>query len=155
MGILANNLRFLRLREGLSQQALADSINLKRGNIASYEKGIAEPSIEKLLRISKRFKIDVDQLIQTDLAQESSKSAEIEESVQLTEEERLSRMQLILTQSQQMGIAVEGFVAYSAVRKNPNLEELLIDYQRITTLAQQAIEMIQELYTLALIKGSD
>ncbi|MEL7006167.1 MAG: hypothetical protein AAFN93_26080, partial [Bacteroidota bacterium] len=66
-----------------------------------------------------------------------------------------SRMQLILTQSQQMGIAVEGFVAYSAVRKNPNLEELLIDYQRITTLAQQAIEMIQELYTLALIKVSD
>ena len=51
----------------MSQEALAKGIGLKRGNIASYEKGSAEPNLNNLLKISKYFSVDIGQLIEIDL----------------------------------------------------------------------------------------
>lgn len=64
---LANNLRILRRRWGLSQMELAERLGLNRGNIASYEKGSAEPKLCNLLKISKLFKISIADLTQGDL----------------------------------------------------------------------------------------
>lgn len=52
---IASNLRLLRKLRGWSQSELAEKVNLNRGNIASYESSSAEPSICKLLRISRVF----------------------------------------------------------------------------------------------------
>lgn len=52
---IASNLRLLRKSQGWSQSELAVKVNLNRGNIASYESRSAEPSICKLLRISRLF----------------------------------------------------------------------------------------------------
>lgn len=54
---ISGNLRLLRKRQGWSQSQLAEKVNLNRGNIASYESGTAEPSICKLLRISRLFDV--------------------------------------------------------------------------------------------------
>ena len=62
------NLRAMRKRLQLSQEELASRVGLNRGNIASYEKGTAEPKICNLLRLSKFFKISVLDLTQKDLS---------------------------------------------------------------------------------------
>ncbi|OAV45450.1 helix-turn-helix domain-containing protein [Lewinella sp. 4G2] len=65
---LASNLRILRKAAGWSQSELAQRLNLNRGNIASYESGLAEPSICKTLRISKLFAVDPRDIIRRDFS---------------------------------------------------------------------------------------
>ena len=64
---LHHNLRVMRKKLRMSQEELAMQIGLNRGNIASYEKGTAEPKICNLLRIAKFFRISVLDLTQKDL----------------------------------------------------------------------------------------
>ena len=68
MSFLASNIRFLRKRLNLSQTAFADRVEMNRGNIASYEKGSAEPNTVKLLRISRFFGVSLHDLLENDLA---------------------------------------------------------------------------------------
>ena len=68
MNYIASNLKFLRKLTGLSQEVFAHKVDMNRGNIASYEKGSAEPSIEKLQRIADFFELDLVSFIQTDLS---------------------------------------------------------------------------------------
>lgn len=71
MRILPKNIKYLRTCQNLSQQALADSLNLSRSNLAKYEKGVHDPGIEVLLRISRYFKVSVDAILTVDLSQVS------------------------------------------------------------------------------------
>ncbi|MCB0805519.1 MAG: helix-turn-helix domain-containing protein [Bacteroidales bacterium] len=64
MGYFAQNLKFLRSSQKLSQELFAQQIGLNRGNIASYEKGTAEPSLTNLLKIARFFRIDVEYLLE-------------------------------------------------------------------------------------------
>ncbi len=64
---IPSNIRFLRAIAGLSQEQLAKEVNLNRGNITSYERGVAKPAIETLKRIADFFNIDLMHVIQTDL----------------------------------------------------------------------------------------
>lgn len=65
--ILANNIKCLRKRLGVSQEDLANRLGLNRGNIASYEKGTAEPKICNLARISQLFGVSIGDLISRDM----------------------------------------------------------------------------------------
>ena len=52
---IASNLKVLRKSTGWSQTELAECVGLNRGNIASYESGCAEPSINgggNLIRVA-------------------------------------------------------------------------------------------------------
>lgn len=68
MTLLPQNIRFLRKRLNLSQTAFAESVDMNRGNIASYEKGSAEPNTTKLLRIARFFGVSLHDLLENDLA---------------------------------------------------------------------------------------
>ncbi len=72
MTYVPSNLRYLRKVSNLSQQAFAEKVGLNRGNIASYEKGSAEPSLTNLLKIARFFGVDLLDFIDRDLAQELS-----------------------------------------------------------------------------------
>ncbi len=68
MSYVASNLKFLRKQTGLSQDLFAARLELNRGNIASYEKGSAEPSVDKIVKFAAFFNIDVASFIQKDLS---------------------------------------------------------------------------------------
>lgn len=72
MQAFATNIRYLRNKKGLSQQALADEFDLTRGQLASYEDNRAEPSQETLIKYSAYFKLPIDALIKNDLTGASS-----------------------------------------------------------------------------------
>ncbi len=69
---LSENIRFLRRRMSWSQEELASQLGLNRGNIASYEKGIAEPKICNLLKFSHLFGISILDLTKSDLSNENA-----------------------------------------------------------------------------------
>lgn len=89
---LDQNIRLLRKRNGWSQEELAEHLSLNRGNIASYEKGTAQPRICNLIKLSKLFKVSIMDLLMHDLthvknpcqiSSPSSLSAEDQKSVEL------------------------------------------------------------------------
>lgn len=65
---LGRNIRSLRKGRRLSQEDLARSVGLNRGNIASYENGSAEPKICNLLKISELFGVPMLDLTVKDLS---------------------------------------------------------------------------------------
>ena len=64
---LATNIKHLRKQIGISQEELAVQLGLNRGNIASYEKGTAEPKICNLVNLAHFYKVPVMDLIRADL----------------------------------------------------------------------------------------
>lgn len=70
---ISDNIKYLRTEKGLSQTAMAEAVGLKRGNIASYEKELAQPSIENLVKIADYFGIDIHQIVNEDLQYSSKK----------------------------------------------------------------------------------
>ncbi len=67
MQLFASNIKYLRNKKGLSQQALADEFDLTRGQLASYEDNRAEPSQETLIKYSNFFRLPIDAFIKNDL----------------------------------------------------------------------------------------
>lgn len=69
---LQQNIRFLRKNMALSQEELASKVGLNRGNIASYEKGTAEPKICNLVKFARVFGVNLLDLTGRDLRQNGS-----------------------------------------------------------------------------------
>lgn len=63
MSSFAEMLAYLRKREGMSQQELADKIGMSRSVIGMYESGQRQASIEVLEAIADTFNVNIDFLI--------------------------------------------------------------------------------------------
>jgi len=61
--LLSQNLQFLRRKSGLSQQELADKLEIPRTTWSGYELGKVEPNIGMLQRISTYFDQSIDRLL--------------------------------------------------------------------------------------------
>ena len=65
---LGNNIKILRSRRGLSQDALAKELGIKRTTLNNYENwAVLNPTIELLFRIADFFGVSLDVLIKKDL----------------------------------------------------------------------------------------
>lgn len=65
---LASNIKYLRNKKNLSQQALADEIDISRSKLVSYEDSRAEPSISTLIMVSNYFKLPIDTLVKHNIS---------------------------------------------------------------------------------------
>lgn len=57
-----NCIQVLRFKKNLTQQDLADAVEVTRATIVALEKGSYNPSLELAFRLAKFFKINVDEL---------------------------------------------------------------------------------------------
>lgn len=73
MNYIAKNLSFLLRQTGLGKDAFGETVGLKRGNIGSYIDEKALPKIDTLQKISETYKISLDDLVNTDLSNNSLK----------------------------------------------------------------------------------
>jgi transcriptional regulator with XRE-family HTH domain len=62
------NIKMLRKRRGLTQEDVANSLNMKRSTLNNYENLVAQPGMEVLVTISNYYKIAIDTLIRVELA---------------------------------------------------------------------------------------
>jgi transcriptional regulator with XRE-family HTH domain len=64
---LHSNIKILRKKKGLTQQALAERLAISRSKLAGYELAISPP-LDVIVRIAENFNISIDTLIKEDLA---------------------------------------------------------------------------------------
>lgn len=76
-----NNLRFLRNQKGMTQQAFADLLGIKRSSLGAYEEGRAKPSYDLLVQLTDLFPVSMDQLVREDLSQRAWSSAPTQRDV--------------------------------------------------------------------------
>lgn len=67
MSIIANNLKYLRKKKGLTQQQFADELGIKRASVGAYEEGRAEPRYELLDRIAVFYGLSMDELVKDEI----------------------------------------------------------------------------------------
>lgn len=63
---VGNNLKFLRTYHGLSQQRMAEAVNMTRSLYVQYELGNRTPDAEALFNIAQCFEIDMDLFFEQD-----------------------------------------------------------------------------------------
>lgn len=64
---LNKNIYNLRKQKGLSQESLAEKINVSRQTISNWELGETSPNPEQLILLSKTLEISVDELLGNEL----------------------------------------------------------------------------------------
>jgi len=66
--MISQNINHLRKLHKLSQQALAEAMEIPRTTLGDYERGKTEPNISMLIKLASYFGVKVDDLIQTNLS---------------------------------------------------------------------------------------
>ena len=61
--MVGENIIFLRKRNGLTQEALSEKINVSRQTVAKWERGESEPDCSSLMRLSSLFDVTIDALV--------------------------------------------------------------------------------------------
>ena len=74
--MLSEKLYKLRKKSGLSQEQLAEQLNVSRQAISKWEQGTAVPESEKLISISNYFGVTVDYLLKEDTKDTMNTTAE-------------------------------------------------------------------------------
>jgi transcriptional regulator with XRE-family HTH domain len=63
MANIANNLRYLRKKKGLTQQQFADLMEIKRSLVGAYEEDRADPRYDLLKKFAEFYELSIDELI--------------------------------------------------------------------------------------------
>lgn len=67
MSVIANNLRWIRKRQNISQTQFADVFGITRASVGAYEEGRAEPKLELLMKITRHYDLELSNFIENDL----------------------------------------------------------------------------------------
>ncbi len=61
------NIQFLRKREGMTQEAFAEQLNVSRQTVSKWESDSCYPEMEKLVLMCKLFRCKLDDLVRGDV----------------------------------------------------------------------------------------
>ena len=64
------NIKYLRQKHKISQQVLAEAMNIPRTTLGDYERGKTEPNLEMLVKLAEYFKVKLDDLLRKNLSHE-------------------------------------------------------------------------------------
>lgn len=63
----SDNLQVLRARRGLTQEQLAEALNVSRQSVSKWESGAAFPEMDTLLRLCELYEVNLDLLLRGDV----------------------------------------------------------------------------------------
>ena len=122
---LSEKLYSLRKKSGLSQEQLAEQLNVSRQAISKWESGVSVPESEKLIVISTYYNVSVDYLIKDDV--------ETADSIQPTSSANKAD---IIVKYVGLGLCILGFlflIAWGVVMiANPDISNDIADSSMIT-----------------------
>ena len=72
--MLQENLKILRTQKCMSQEELADRLNVVRQTVSKWEKGLSVPDSEMLIRIAEVFEVSIGELLGETIVPETEKS---------------------------------------------------------------------------------
>ena len=67
MKIISWNIQHLRNKKKISQEWMANELDITRSRLSSWEEHRAEPPIDMIIKLSEYFAVTIDELIKTDL----------------------------------------------------------------------------------------
>lgn len=82
---IAKNLQYLRKRDKITQEDLADRLGVSRQSVSKWETGEAYPETEKLLSLCELFNVSLDSLMRGDISATAPVETEDAEPQQATE----------------------------------------------------------------------
>ncbi|MCR1899691.1 helix-turn-helix domain-containing protein [Irregularibacter muris] len=101
----SERLRLLRKEKGLSQEKLAELLNVSRQSVSKWESGQSYPEIDKLITLSDLFKITLDDLIKGKKSEDiAGVDDEKEEPLQQIMEEKEEEISQQIIQDNDEGI---------------------------------------------------
>lgn len=65
---LGENLQFLRKKNGITQEQLAEQLEVSRQSVSKWESDTTYPEMEKLLLLCQMFHVKMDDLVQKDVS---------------------------------------------------------------------------------------
>lgn len=72
----AQNLQCIRTRNGLTQEQLAEELNVTRQSVSKWESGASFPEMETLLKICERYHVGLDELMRGSVEERNEEEAE-------------------------------------------------------------------------------
>ncbi len=60
---MLTKLKMLRIHKKLSQRGLSEALHISQTSVSKYERGVCEPDINMLIKISDFFEISIDELV--------------------------------------------------------------------------------------------
>lgn len=63
----SENLQFLRIRRGITQEQLAERMEVSRQSVSKWESGLSYPEMDTLVRLCDEFHMDMDTLLRGDV----------------------------------------------------------------------------------------
>jgi transcriptional regulator with XRE-family HTH domain len=134
---LSDNLRYLRKKQGISQQQLADEIETPRSRIAAYESKNVEPRLEALLSFASYFQVSLDELVRIDLRQTDLRKSEEQSISTEALREKCSKLErLIHTRAQRLE-----FMWQEQEKLNPAVQAAIRELEAFQLLSKQAIQL--------------
>ena len=125
----ATQLKILRARHNVTQQELADYLNVTRPTIAGYETKGKEPDYSTLLLLSAYFCVSIDYLL---TGKEFPSSIKEGNSIK---KENMNHDDITLTQTQHDQLVIE-IIENTALMENTDLTQML-EYSKLLLLQPQ------------------
>ena len=98
----AQNLQSIRTKNGLTQEQLAEELNVTRQSVSKWESGASFPEMDTLLKICERYRVNLDELLRGSVEEHH-------------EEEAKSFVRHMKTFSLQMALAIPAIIMALAV----------------------------------------
>lgn len=147
---LSYNIRLLRKKSGMSQEELANRLNIKRSNIAAYESKNVEPRLKIILEMARLFNISVKALIESRISdsldfpsfEKVMTSSKDDNSFDLKDNEDVN---VFINKSEKIRKVLEGFKAFYTFKKNaivvdsPEKEKLTFDIDNFIQLMEHLL----------------
>ena len=73
---LSDNIKKIRKENNLSQEQLADKLNVSRQSVSKWESGQAYPEMDKVLQICQLFNLNIDELMNQDIKEVNNRKQE-------------------------------------------------------------------------------
>ena len=84
--MFCENLKLLRKQKGMSQEALAQQLNVVRQTISKWEKGLSVPDAELLVKLSEILEVPVSTLLGRRIEGETEPNAVAEQLARINEQ---------------------------------------------------------------------
>lgn len=140
---ITTNLKYLRKRKQLSQQELANQLNLSRSNIAAYERGNSEPNVSKLLRMADFFDVNLSDFLGQDLTQDTIDTNRNVQKTNNIQKEHLEALQEKVDEVDNMLNSIRKFHKFrlpSYSNQSSELKSLMINFDNLINLCEYLIE---------------
>lgn len=141
---LADNLRKLRKDNGMTQEELAERLNVSVGVVSKWERGASEPELGCLVEIAEVFMVSVDSLIGYNMAGENpadaaERIADLKRQLKVAEAVEYAEEALIRFPND-LRVVAEAASLYS-ITENAGLEA---NYDKAIALFKKAISLLSQ-----------